>query len=218
MISEKSLTTIATLSLTLFTTGCSKSEPTAEAASPPATSPAPAAAPATVEVARLADRPVEITVPNLAQTSADQLAQLGAQSLTNLSLLGGGDSNGLANQVSSLKSSLDGNQAVDALAKLKQLSDVAQSIPGAPIVIEGSKQLVSAWALKQGFDTATVIPVLTALQNKDYASLASQAAILAGTGGLTDQQKQIVNGVLANYGIDAKVDQALDAVKGLFDR
>ena len=217
MISEKTLTAIAAISLALLATGCSKSEPATDASAAAAAS-APATAPAKVEVARVANRPVDITIPNLSQSSADQLAQLGAQSLSNLSFLSGGNSNGIADQISSLKSSLDGNQAVDALAKLKQLSDVAQSLPGAPLIIESSKQLVSAWALKQGFDTSTITPVLTALQNKDYASLASQAAILAGTGGLTDQQKQIVNGVLANYGIDAKVDQALDAVKGLFDR
>jgi hypothetical protein len=216
MISEKPLFTVAAISLALLAIGCSKSEPTADAAT--TATPTPTAAPATVEVGQIADRPVEISIPNLSQTSADQLAKLGAQSLSNLSFLGGGNSTGIADQISSLKSSLDGNQAVDALAKLKQLSDAAQSIPGAPIVLEGTKQLVSAWALKQGFDTSTVTPVLSALQHKDYASLASQAAVLVGTGGLTPQQQQIVNGVLTNYGIDAKVDQALDAVKGLFNR
>lgn len=213
----KPISAAAVLSLALFAVGCSKSEPDASAtATPdPQTVKAP---PATIEVGTLANRPIEITIPNLSQSSADQLAQLGAQSLSNLSLLGGEKSSGIVDQISSLRSSLDGNQAVDALNKLKQLSAAAQSIPGAPIVIEGTKQLVSAWALKQGFDPATINPVLTAIQQKDYVGLASQAAVLVGKGGLTPEQKLIVNGVLSNYGIDAKVDDAIDAVKGLFNR
>jgi|GEM_PF-1691698 len=217
MIFAKPISTAATIALSLFATGCSKSDSTPAASAPPAPQTV-KSTPATVEVGTLAQRPVEITIPNLSQTSADQLAQLGSQSLSNLAILGGEKSSGITDQITSLRSSLDGNQAVDALNKLKQLSDVAQSIPGAPIVIEGTKQLVSAWALKQGFDPSTITPVLAAIQQKDYASLASQAAILVGTGGLTAEQKQIVNGVLTNYGIDAKVDQALDAVKGLFNR
>ena len=45
---------------------------------------------------------------------------------------------------------------------------------------------------------------------------ASQAAMLAGTGGLTAEQKALVNGVLQTYGVDAKVDNVLGKVKSLF--
>jgi len=217
MTFPKPISVAATIALSLFATGCRKSDSTPAASATPAPQTV-KSAPASVEVGTLVHRPIEITIPNLSQSSADQLAQLGSQSLSNLAFLDGDKSSGIMDQIASLRSSLDGNQAVDALNQLKQLSDVAQSIPGAPIVIEGTKQLVSAWALKQGFDASTITPVLAALQQKDYASLASQAAILLGTGALTAEQKQIVNGVLANYGIDAKVDQALDAVKGLFNR
>ena len=210
--------TLALATLIVITAGCSKSDSTTATATAAEPASPPAAAPATVKVGSVSDRPIEISIPNLSQSSADQLAQLGAQSLSNLSFLDGANSSGISDQIASLQTSLSSNQAVDALAKIKQLSDAAQSIPGAPMVIETSKQLVSAWALKQGFDTSTISPVLSALQNKDYASLASQAAILAGQGELSVEQKQIVNGVLNAYGIDAKVDQAIDAVKGLFNR
>jgi hypothetical protein len=200
----------------VFTAGCSKSEPVQ--AAPAASSAQVETAPAVVQIGSVSDRPIEISIPNLSQTSADQLAQLGAQSLANLALLDGVKSTGVSDQISSLQSSLNGDQAVDALTKLKQLSASAQSIPGAPLVIETTKQLVSAWALKQGFDTSTIAPVLAALQQKDYAALASRAAVLAAKGGLSAEQKQVVNGVLSNYGIEANVDQALDAVKGLFNR
>jgi hypothetical protein len=200
----------------VFTAGCSKSEPVQ--AAPAASSAQVETAPAVVQIGSVSDRPIEISIPNFSQTSADQLAQLGAQSLSNLALLDGVKSTGVSDQISSLQSSLNSDQAVDALTKLKQLSASAQSIPGAPLVIETTKQLVSAWALKQGFDTSTIAPVLAALQQKDYAALASRAAVLAAKGGLSAEQKQVVNGVLSNYGIEANVDQALDAVKGLFNR
>jgi hypothetical protein len=84
--------------------------------------------------------------------------------------------------------------------------------------IDTAKLRVRGWALKQGFDPAKIGPSLSTLQQRDYAALASQAATLAGTGGLTEQQQRLLNGVLMNYGIDAKFEEVLGKVKGLFNR
>ncbi|MCC5021822.1 MAG: hypothetical protein J6386_03025 [Candidatus Synoicihabitans palmerolidicus] len=104
---------------------------------------------------------------------------------------------------------------MEALGQLKGLAEAAKAIP---VAVDAAKQMVSAWALKQGFDTAQIGPILGALQQGDYAGLASQAAMLAGAGGLTEQQKALVNGVLSAYGIDAKADEVLNKVKGLLQR
>ena len=81
-----------------------------------------------------------------------------------------------------------------------------------------TKAMVSAWALKQGFDAAIIAPVLGALQTGDLGQLAAQGVKLAGVAELSDQQVQILNGVLSNYGIDAKAGEVLNSVKGLFGR
>ncbi len=193
--------------LTLLLTACGKA-PT-EAA--PAT-----ATPAADVAATASPEPGPVVVPDLAATSAAQLAQTSATALTQLTAVAGSDHPAMAADITALQSALAADDAPGALAKLQQLAAYAKQVPGADVLIESSKQLVSAWALKQGFDTAQIAPVLRALQSRDYASLASQAAQIAGAGGLTDQQKTLLNGVLQAYGVDAKVEQAVEKLKNLF--
>ena len=172
---------------------------------PPDPTPAPAATPAKIEV------------PDLAAASTAKLAQTSAAALTQLtSLAGAADQPAMAADISALQTALAADDAPGALANLQQLAAYAKQVPGAEMLIESSKQMVSAWALKQGFDPAQITPVLRALQSRDYAALASQAAQLAGTGGLSAEQKTLLNGVLQTYGVDAKVDQAINKLKGLF--
>jgi len=188
--------------LTLVATGCGKKETVAS------TAPAPAAANATAAIA-------EVTLPDLEATSVTQLASASSETLTNLAALAGPSQPEVVKQAEAVKSAISANRAVDALGQIKQLAASAQAIPGAPAVIEATKQMVSAWALKQGFDTAMIAPVLGALQAGDYAGLGSQAAMLFGAGGLTDQQKELLNGVLSTYGISSKADELMGKVKGL---
>lgn len=158
-----------------------------------------------------------VSLPDLKSASSAQLVATSGQALTNLAALAGPAQPEVTQQVRAVQSSLTANDAVGALAQLKQLAASAQAIPGAPIVIETTKQLVSAWALKQGFDPAKIAPVLGALQTGDYAGLASQAAVLLGHGGLTAEQKTLINSVLSTYGIDAKADALMGKVKGLLN-
>ena len=221
--SPSSLITLLSLSL-IVATGCSKTESSASATAP--SEPDVAVAPKTemspsipvAATAPIAASPTAITVPDLQQASVAQLAQISTTSLSNLTALAGPSHPEIAAQAAAVKASLGTNRAVDALGQLKQLTAYAQSIPGAAAAIDTAKLLVSGWALKQGFDPAKISPILGALQNRDYTSLASQAAILAGAGGLTEQQTALINGVLSTYGIDAKIDDVLGKVKGLFNR
>ena len=202
----------ALLSLSVIAvTGCGKKEPSTSAA--PQTESTGAAAPNQEVTAQF----TEIAVPDLQNISVSQLANMSTTSLTNLAVLAGSTHPDVATQVAAVKTSLGANRTVEALDQLKQLSTYAQSIPGAPAAIDTAKMMVSGWALKQGFDPAVISPILGALQQRDYASLASQAAILAGTGGLTEQQQTLINGVLSNYGIDTQVEDAIGKVKGLFN-
>jgi hypothetical protein len=160
----------------------------------------------------------EFKMPDLTGISADKLGQLSAAALTNLAGMAGAESPGLMSQLNGLKSSLSAKDPIQALGQLKEWAAMAQQIPGAAAGIEATKGMVSAWALKQGFDAQIINPVLSALQAGDLGRLAAQAAKLSGTMELTDQQVQILNGVLSNYGIDAKAGEVLNSVKGLFGR
>ena len=70
---------------------------------------------------------------------------------------------------------------------MKEWAVMAQQIPVAAAGIEATKGMVSAWALKQGFDPSLINPVLSALQAGDLGRLAAQAAKLSGTVDLSDQ-------------------------------
>lgn len=159
----------------------------------------------------------DLKVPDLKSTSVAQLASVGTETLTNISALAGDTQPEVAKQVEAVKTSISANKATEALGQLKQLAASAQAIPGAPQAVEAAKQMVSAWALKQGFDTAKIAPVLGALQSGDYAGLASQAASLVKDGGLTDHQKELLNSVLGTFGLDAKADELVGKVKGLLN-
>jgi len=217
---------VVLVSLALIVSGCGKKE-TASASAPAAT---PAAsttdakaavasaettlkevAATTVEQARTAL--ADLKVPDLKSASTSQLASTSAETLTNLASVAGTSQPEVATQVEAVKSSLSSNDSVGALAKMKQLAASAQAIPGAQQAVEGAKQMVSAWALKQGFDTAKISPVLGSLQSGDLTGLASQVSTLLGAGGLSDQQKALLNGVLDTYGVNAKATELMGKLK-----
>ncbi|MBT5902095.1 MAG: hypothetical protein HOH58_08320 [Opitutaceae bacterium] len=160
----------------------------------------------------------EIQLPDLAAVSSDALGHLSLGALSSFSAAGGSDSAGMMSQLTGLKTSLSSGDAIDTLNQLKGWAAAAQQIPGAAAGVEATKAMVSAWALKQGFDAAIIAPVLGALQTGDLGQLAAQGVKLAGVAELSDQQVQILNGVLSNYGIDAKAGEVLNSVKGLFGR
>ncbi|WP_221032657.1 hypothetical protein [Actomonas aquatica] len=192
--------------------GCGKTDTTATEPTAAST----AAVPVAEETEAAVAQATEVKVPDLAEAAPAQLARVSDAALAQIAALAEEQRPELAVNVAALQAALADDDAVGALGKLKQLSDYAQQVPGADVLIESTKQMVSAWALKQGFDTAQITPVLQALQTRDYASLASQAAVLAGRGGLSAEQKALVNGVLEAYGVDAKVDQAIDKLKNMF--
>ena len=159
----------------------------------------------------------KIQMPDLAAVSSDKLGELSLGALSNFAA-SGAKTPGMMSQLTGLKSSLSSGDAIDALNQLKGWTAAAQQIPGATAGIQSTKVMVSAWALKQGFDAGMIAPILGALQTGDFGQLAAQGVKLAGVAELSDQQVQIRNGVLSNYGIDAKVGEALNSVKGLFGR
>ena len=216
--------------------GCGKSEPapsapvapkavqadTTVAAPLPSDTPAPAPAPApALTVAPKVTKSVMETmaalqIPNFQTASATDLSTVASQALTGLSKTTAGSSPAIANAVASVQSALTAGKAMDALSSLTGLNAAAKGVPGATGLADSATQLVSAWALKQGFDTAKISGVLGALQKKDYAALASQGASVLSKGGLTGDQQGLLKGVLGAYGIDAtKAAGAVNAVKGL---
>lgn len=138
-------------------------------------------------------------LPDLSATSGADLASMSTASLTNLAAA----HPEAAKEAEAVKESISANKATDALSRLGPLAESVKSIPGASVAIDGIKKMVSAWALKQGFDTAKITPLLGALQSGDYAGLATQGATLLGGGGVTDQQKGLLNGVMGAFGIES---------------
>jgi hypothetical protein len=138
-------------------------------------------------------------LPDLSATSGSDLASMSTASLTNLATA----HPEAAKEAEAVKESIIANKAKDALSRLGPLAQSVKSIPGASAAMEGIKKMVSAWALKQGFDTAKITPLLGALQSGDYAGLATKTATLLGGGGVTDEQKGLLNGVMGAFGIEA---------------
>lgn len=208
--------------------GCSKSEPATTAATPavPAATPAapaPAALAAELPAAAAAMQQAvkkmsAVQVPNLIEISPDKLAQVSAEALSQLGAMASSSDVSLDSQLDALKASLTKENALAALSQLKTLTDAARQIPGTDAAIASTQQMVTGWALKQGFDPATINPMLGALQAADLGRLAAHASTLIGTGDLTNQQVELINGVLASYGIDAKASEVINSVKGLLDR
>lgn len=221
------LAVLAIACLGLLVAGCGKKEDSTTAAAPAPASPSEAreaaatgvetalkeTAASTVEQAKTAL--ADLKVPDLKSTSVSDLASKSSATLTNLAAVAGSSQPEVATQVEALQSSMKSNKTVEALAQMKQLAASAQAIPGAQQAIAGAKQMVSAWALKQGFDTAKISPVLGALQSGDLTGLASQVSTLLGAGGLSDQQKALLNGLLSTYGIDSKANELLGKLKGI---
>lgn len=221
--------------------GCSKSEPVATTTTPaPATTPAaaPVSAPVTAPVvpaetiaaakesattiavmAAARESLANLKLPDFKTASTQQLSDLAAQALTQWAQAVEKPSPTVTTEVASVKAALAQEKPAAALASLTKLGDYAKSIPGGEALLQSSKQLVSAWALKQGFDVAKISGVLGALQSGDYAALASQAATLLGKGGVSGEQKGILDGVLGTFGLDAtQASGAVNAVKGLFGK
>jgi len=206
--------------------GCGKSEP---AASAPAATPAPVAsaatppasvmAPALAAVKKASDAVVaSLQIPDFQTATVADLSAVASQALSSLSQVASA-APAVAEQVNAVKAALASGKASEALSSLAGLSAAAKNIPGAANIADTATQVVSAWALKQGFDVAKISGVLGALQKKDYAALAAQATSVLGKGGLTGDQKGLLNGVLGAYGIDAsKAAGAVDSLKGLMGK
>lgn len=159
-----------------------------------------------------------LSIPDFQTASVAQLSGVALQALTSLGQTAG-LSPAVSDKVKATKTALAGNQASSALSSLSGLGAMVKGIPGAEGLAGTATQLVSAWALKQGFDTAKISGVLGALQKQDYAALASQGASVLSKGGLTGDQKGLMNAVLGAYGIDAgKAAGAVGALKGMFGR
>jgi hypothetical protein len=215
----------AVLSVALV--GCGKSEKPTTTADSPAQLSKSTAAP---EAERAAAMPVaadkmmadaaqslaSLQVPNLVEVSQAKLADTTAATLDQLATVSQNSNPQVASLVSSLKSSLDADKAIDALNRLPELVAAVKSVPGGEQTVASAKQMVSAWALKQNFDPALIAPALRALQTGDYSSLANEASKWVGTGELTAEQQQILQALLANYGLDLPATEMLKKVKGLF--
>jgi hypothetical protein len=169
-------------------------------------------------VAESAPAAAAVTIPDFQTASVAQLSTLATQVLTSLGQTAM-KTPAVADKVSALKSALAGNQASAALSSLAGLSAAAKGVPGAEGLAASATQLVSAWALKQGFDLAKISGVLGALQKPDFTALASQGTSLLSKGGLTGDQQGLLKGVLNAYGIDTtKAAGAAGALKGLFGK
>lgn len=204
--------------------GCGKSEPAAgapaapvaEVVAAPKTPESSVMAPALAAVKKASEAVVtSLQIPDFQTASVEDLSAVATQALSGLGQVASSAPT-VVEKVNSVKTALASGQANQALASLAGLSAAAKSVPGAAAIAETATQVVSAWALKQGFDVAKISGVLGALQKKDYAALASQATSVLGKGGLTGDQQGLLKGVLNAYGIDAtKAAGAVSAVKGL---
>lgn len=160
-----------------------------------------------------------LKLPDLQTASTAQLSTLASQTLTQWTQTLEAPAPAVATEVEATKTALANSQPTAALSSLAKLGDYAKSIPGAEALLESSKQLVSAWALKQGFDSAKISGALGALQKGDYAALATQAAALFAGSGVSTEQQGILDGVLGAFGLDAtQASGAINAVKGLFGK
>lgn len=157
-------------------------------------------------------------VPNLVEVSPDKLAAVSSDALSQLGQMAASSDVDMSGQLDALKAALTKENAMAALDQLPALISAAKQIPGADAAIASTQQMVTGWALKQGFDPATINPMLSSLQAADFGRLAAQASTLIGTGDLSDQQVQLINGVLASYGVDAKATEVINNVKGLFSK
>lgn len=161
----------------------------------------------------------QMKLPDFQAATTQQLSTLAAQALTHWAQTLEAPPATVSTEVESVKSALVQERPVAALASLTKLGDYAKQIPGGEALLASSKQLVSAWALKQGFDPAKISGLLGSLQKGDYASLATQAAALFAKGGVSTEQKSVLDGVLGAFGLDAnQAAGALNAVKGLLGK
>ncbi len=159
-----------------------------------------------------------VTLPDFQTASVAQLSSVASQALTALEQMSA-KSPARVEKIKAVKTALAGNQASTALSSLAGLGAAAKGTPGAEGLAGKATQVVSAWALKQGFDLPKISGVLGALQKPDYAALTSQATNLLSKGGLTGDQKGLLSGVLNAYGIDtSKAAGAASAIKGLFGK
>lgn len=219
--------------------GCSKSEPAAPTPPPvsvPAATPAADAPPAPPAAAITAAKETVATtaaslaaaareslanlkLPDFQAASSKELSGLAAQALTHWAQTLETPAPAVTTEVESVKNALAQSKPAAALSSLTKLGDLAKTLPGGDALLQTSKQLVGAWALKQGFDVAKISGVLGALQKGDYAALAAQAAPLLSKGEISGEQQGILQGVLGVFGIDAsKAAGAVGAVKGLFGK
>jgi hypothetical protein len=200
-----------------------KTEPTPAAAVPPAPA---EVQKAVAEGVKPAAEPVasafnfaNFKMPDFQSASTGQLASTASQLLTGLGELTGKSSPSSLTQVDAVKSALSAGKALEALAKLQQLGETVKAIPGAEALLLSGKQVVSAWALKQGFEPAKISGALGSLQKGDWVGLAAQGAALLGKGGVSGEQKSLLDGVLGNFGVSSgTTSAAAGALKGLLGK
>lgn len=155
-----------------------------------------------------------LQIPDFKTASVADLSALASQALSGLGSAAN-STPALLEKVNAVKAALSAGQASQALTALSGLGAAAKKIPGASALADTATQVVSAWALKQGFDAAKISGVLGALQKKDLSALTSQATGLLSKGGLTGDQQGLLKGVLGAHGIDAsKAAGAAGALKG----
>ncbi len=158
-------------------------------------------------------------LPDFQSASTLQLASTATQVLTGLGELAGPSSPSAMTQIEAVKTSLSAGKALEAISALSKLGDTVKAIPGAEGLLTVGKQVVSAWALKQGFDPAKISGSLGALQKGDWVGLAAQVATLVGKGGVTGEQKGLLDGVLGLFGQNSgAASAATSALKGLLGK
>ena len=160
-----------------------------------------------------------IEIPNLQETSVGDLSKIALQALSGLGSFTAQAYPQTGSLIDTVKQAIQTNNTQGALQSLSGITDALKDIPGANNLLATSQQLVSAWALKQGFSPTQISGVMAALQTRDVADLGVQATQLLSDGRLNQEQTTLLKGVLNAFGINnANAGKAVDKVKGLFGR
>lgn len=161
----------------------------------------------------------QIQVPNLKESSVGDLWKIALQALGGLGSLAEQASPKTGRLINSTKQAIQSNDTLGALKSLSSIAEAVKGIPGVVGILGTSQQLVSAWALKQGFSPTIISGVMSALQTRDVADLGVEVTQLLSNGRLNPEQTTLLKGVLTPFGINnANAGSAMGKVKGLFGR
>lgn len=141
-----------------------------------------------------------VKLPDFKTASVSELSTTATKALSSLQTLAKSSPAALE-QIKAVQTAVTSGDAMGALSSLASVGDLVKNIPGSDKLLTASKQVVSAWALKQGIDTSKLGGVLGALQKADVSALTSTATKLMSKGGLTDEQSGLVKGVLGTFGV-----------------